>query len=377
MHNHSSRCFKTRHDEKTIFRFVIKYTRCKCNDCSATFTPKLTGIKKYNKHLDHTKERILAAFRSMKTFEKIAKENLLTKSRVIQIFDEEYKYISALPLPKVMCLDEIKFSTDFDSKYVLVISDFTTGDIVDILPSRKINVMREYFASRYDELKNVKYLVTDMYAGFQTIHNMYFSKIPHVIDLFHVIQDLSRAVNKIRTDVMNSLEDGSACKIFMKQNWRLFLARLSTIDRKVLDKTYKHTTSGVEKDYFHWMQDCIGQSLIFYHAYQCLQEMYKYNRYSTYEEGSRHLHRIITLLKADGNKELMTVASTYEKNFVGIVNCLDKKSRDFRYSTGIAECINNHIKTLIKISYGCVNYTRFRNRILIISRYNKPNFRTY
>ncbi len=310
----------------------------------------------------------------MKTFEEIACENLLTKSRVIQLFDKAYPNIPPLSLPRVMCLDEIKFNTDFDSKYILIISNFETGQIVDILPSRKIDVMREYFASRYSELKNVKYLVTDMYSGFTRIHNMFFSKIPHIIDLFHAIQDLTRAVNRIRTKVMNVLPEGDGRKTFMKKHWKLFLARLSTLDRKILNKMYKNESSGIEKDYFHWMQDCICTELRFYHAYQCLQEMYTYNRYSTYEDGSNHLERIITMLKAEGDKDLVTVAETYEKNFVGIVNCLDKKSRGFRYTTGIAECINNHIKTLIKLSYGCVNYKRFRNRILLISQTNKPLF---
>jgi transposase len=48
------------------------------------------------------------------------------------------------------------------------------------------------------------------------------------------------------------------------------------------------------------------------------------------------------------DKELTRVAETYEKYKVEIINCLDKKSRDFRYTTGIAECVNNHIKTIIK-----------------------------
>lgn len=296
---------------------------------------------------------------------------MITRMRVIQLFDEAFPYVDPLPLPEVMCLDEIKFFTDYETKYILVITNFLTGEIVDILPSRKIDVMKEYFANRFEQIKNVKYLVTDMYDGFNAIHQGFFRNIPHIIDLFHVIEDLSRAVNKIRTEVMKKELDDSGCKSFMKSHWKLFLSRYREIPFEILHKKYCHEKSNVEKDYWSWMIDCLNLDSKFYRAYQCLQEMYDYTRFSTYEEGERHLNRVIDLLKSTFDDELIKVAETYRKNLVGIVNCLDKKTRTFRYTTGIAECVNNHIKTIIKVSYGCMNFERFRKRVLLISRNKK------
>ena len=307
----------------------------------------------------------------MLTFKQIGDANLLSRARVLQIFDEAFPVVEPLRLPEVMCLDEIKFYTDFETKYILIITDFNTGKIIDILPSRRMEFMKEYFSSRFNELKNVKYLVTDMYDGFNTIHQSYFSNIPHIIDLFHVIEDLTSAVNRIRIDVMKRLLDTDGVKAFMKTYWKLFLVRYSTIPYEIISKKYHHEGSNIEKELFYWMQDAFNKDQKFYRAYKCLQEMYEYTRFSTYEEGERHLDRIINLLQIDQDEELCRVADTYKKNKVGIINCLDKKTRSFRYTTGIAENINNHIKTLIKICYGCINFERFRKRVLILSRYNE------
>lgn len=372
VHDHKIRSIKIRHKDDVYIYFVIRLTRCKCVSCKKTFTRKLNGIRRHAVFPDFTIDKIKNSFKKMLTFKAIANENDMTKNHVMQIFDETYPNVDSLKLPRVMCLDEIKFFTDIETKYITVISNFETGDIVDILPARTYDVLKGYFASRYDEIKNVQYIVTDMYEAFNRLHLSLFPKAIHIIDLFHVIEDLTRAVNKIRVDVMDTLPD-SGEKNFMKNNWRLFLKQEKKIDYRVWNKEYCHEESNVQLSYFDWFHRCLGKSNVLYNAHNCLQEMYKYKQFSTYKEGEQHLNRIINLLNATNNKELIRVANTYEKNKVGIVNCLDKKSRGFRYTTGIAECINNHIKTIIKMCYGCLNYERFRKRVLIISRSNKMN----
>lgn len=371
VNDHKHRNIVIKHNETRFIHFLIRMTRCKCQNCKETFTPSLKGIERYASYSDYTIKNVIEGCKRMLPFSEIARENNISKARVIQIFDEAYPLIDSLNLPEVMCLDEIKFFTDIETKYITVITNFVTGEIVDVIESRKYEILKEYFSQRVTQLKNIKYLVTDMYEGFGKIQMHFFKNSVHIIDLFHVIEDLTRVVNKIRTRVMKDENDDSGEKQFMKTHWKLFLARLKGIDPRLLHKTYHHEKSNREKDYFKWMQSCLNLDLKFYRAYQCLQEMYEYTRFSTYEEGERHLNRIIELLEADGDEDLKRVAETYRKYKVGIINCLDKKSRGFRYTTGIAECVNNHIKTIIKMSYGCLNFARFRKRVLLISRFNK------
>lgn len=59
----------------------------------------------------------------------------------------------------------------------------------------------------------------------------------------------------------------------------------------------------------------------------------------------------------------------------GIVNAFTKKSKQKRLTNGIAESINNHIKTTIKYSYGFENFERFRKKTLLIFSKNKAKKR--
>ncbi|MBR0230604.1 MAG: transposase, partial [Erysipelotrichaceae bacterium] len=43
-----------------------------------------------------------------------------------------------------------------------------------------------------------------------------------------------------------------------------------------------------------------------------------------------------------------------------------------RYTNGIAESINNHLKTIIKTAYGYHNFERFRKRAMLIITYKTP-----
>ena len=45
-----------------------------------------------------------------------------------------------------------------------------------------------------------------------------------------------------------------------------------------------------------------------------------------------------------------------------------------RYTNGITQSINNHLKTIIKTSYGFHNFDRFRKRSMLIITYKTPKW---
>lgn len=64
-----------------------------------------------------------------------------------------------------------------------------------------------------------------MYDGYATVCRRYFKNAIHIIDLFHVITQLTGAVNRIRVRVMNSTPKKSLYYNFMKAHWKQFLCR--------------------------------------------------------------------------------------------------------------------------------------------------------
>jgi transposase len=118
-----------------------------CNDCHKTFTPKLLGIQRHAHISDMQRRLIISDFMGKLTFTEIASKYHLSKMRIMQLFDESIKYVPRLYMPRVLCIDEIRFSEDLGQNYVCVLTDFDTGEIVDIVKNRQMAYLREYFAS--------------------------------------------------------------------------------------------------------------------------------------------------------------------------------------------------------------------------------------
>lgn len=348
----------------------IKKVRFKCRECGKTYTPEIKGIEKYSKTSNQTMNLIYGDFTKMMTFSSIAERYGLTTSRILQIFDEKVPFVPGGSMPSALCIDEIRFEGELDQKYCCVLYDFTKREIIDIIKNRQMPYLDEYFSSLASkERDKVKYFISDMYDGYRTVKNKYFSKAIHIVDLFHVISQMTNAINSIRTSVMKgSTEKGSMEYNFMKGHWKEFLCRRERIS----DKEYTHAKTKYRAHYDELVDMCVKKDKVFLEGYNILQDLYHYNSKKTFSEALDFMIYLSNRLKLTDNKLLIDVGNTYYKWRVEIANGLAKNQNGSRYTNSIAETSNNHLKTIIKIAYGYTNFNRFRKRALLISRHNKP-----
>lgn len=347
----------------------IRKIRYKCENCGKTFTKKLSGIDAYNKIDERTKLLILAELLEPISFSSIARKYNVNLQTVINIFDSNTLVVPRKKMPEVLCIDEIHFEESLDQKYIVIITDFEQRNIVDIIRNRQMPYLREYFSDiPLQERQKTIVFISDMYEGYDTICRQYFPNAIHIIDLFHVITQLTNALNRVRVQVMNSCASkGTVEYNFMKQKWQVFLCRKSRIPNKY------HTVKATG-EVFHYTDlvfKCIKLRSDFWEGYDCLQELFNYSEYFTYEESLRFVERIATKLEGTGNQILMNVAKTYRHWRYEIANGFDKKSRKVKYTNSIAECLNNQLKTIIKNGYGYHNFERFRKRAMMIMTYKK------
>lgn len=144
-----------------------------------------------------------------------------------------------------------------EGKYPAILYNFDTREIVDICPSRQKAWLERYFSSiREGERKNVRYFVSDMYDEYHRIARKFFPWAMHVVDLFHVVEQLTEAVRKLRANLMNSLPRDGFEYAFMKSKWRLFEARKASIP----DSYYTHRSDGVAMRCFDALVLCLGKS---------------------------------------------------------------------------------------------------------------------
>ena len=352
---------------KDILR--IRKVRLKCKSCGKTFTPSIENIPRYSKTSAQTLQMIYNDFTKSLTFSQIAERYGLSVSRIIQIFDEKVNYVPRRPLPEILCIDEIKFAEEYNQKYCCVLYDFKTREIVDIIKNRQLPYLIDYFkAIPEQERSKVKYFISDMYDGYLTVQRRFLKQSVHIIDLFHVITQMTEAVKKLRVKVMNNQEKGSVYYNFMKSHWKQFLCR----SKDISDKFYTHRVSRCSYHFDVLVNDCVKLDKDLLTAYSILQDLYRYDQLTNFNESIKFVEFISERLVSSGNDTLISVGNTYRKWKPGIANGIAKSQNHTKLTNAVAESLNNQLKTIIKSAYGYHNFKRFRNRALLIITYRKP-----
>ena len=359
-------CSETDHIQDVL---RIKKVRFKCKNCEKTFTPRIKGIEPYSKISEQKKRMILNDFTKSITFSQIAQRYQLSSARILQFFDENVPYVPRYPMPEVLCIDEIKFQEEYDQKYCCVLYDFHKKRIVDIIKNRQMPYLDEYFSAIPEsERQKVRYFISDMYDGYATVCRRYFPQSTHIIDLFHVITQMTNAVNRLRVNTMNAkvMKDSFEYN-FMKTHWKEFLCRYSRIQ----DKFFTSRKTGEHLHYDDLVFRCVRFDKALLEAYNTLQDLFKYDRYTTFSGSLEFIENIAARLLSSDSDILRSVGRTYRKWKVGIANGLAQNQNRIHYTNAIAESLNNQLQTIIKSAYGYHNFERFRKRALMIISYKK------
>ena len=207
-----------------------------------------------------------------------------------------------------------------------------------------------------------------MYDGYAHIHNRFFPNAIHIIDMFHIISQLTDAINKLRINVMKTKAHKNSVEYrFMKSHWRYFLCRNDNIP----DKFIEPKNSAVAIHYSDLVFKCLLLDHDFLASWNILQDLYKYYSKRNFKEAMDFIDFISKRLMDSEVDELKKVGSTYLKWKVGISNRISRSQDQIHYTNAIAEGLNNQLKTIIKSAYGYNNFERFRKRALSIITYKK------
>lgn len=352
--------------KKDVLR--IKMVRFNCYNCNKTFNKSIQGVQKYGCISNYVKKLIINSFYTTTTFDKIASTYHVSIATIINIFDKDIADVKRLKLPKILCIDEFYFSKDNDNKYCCILVDWETKQIVDIIKNRQLAYLDDYFSKiPQNELKNVKYFVSDMYDGYATIKNKYFPKADHIIDLFHIVIQLNRVTNSIRCSVMKSLPDDSIEKKFMSSHWKLFLCKSSLIPSSKIFTSHKLNASC---PIFELLFKCVKMNPSLNYAYTNLQEVYNLPKNQYFKSAMKSIQFIIDNLRLSNDYRLIQVANTYDKWKIGIAHTLSMHKGYSNISNGPAEGANNLISNILHASFGFQNFSRFRKRALLLLRRN-------
>ena len=88
-----------------------------------------------------------------------------------------------------------------------IAQDFDKLNIIAVLEGRTQAIIRNHFL-RYDRAVRcqVKIITMDMFSPYYGLAKQLFPSAKIVLDRFHIVQHLSRAMSRLRVQIMNQFE---------------------------------------------------------------------------------------------------------------------------------------------------------------------------
>ena len=325
-----------------------------CNHCNKTFTCT-TNVVNYGCNISNNTKHSIAVDLTKKRSEKdIAIDNKVSPNTVERIIDSYYELDNKVyknTLPQVLSFDEFKSVKSADGAMSFHICNAKNGKTIDIVEDRRLNSLIKYF-SRYSRSSrmNVKYIVIDMYAPYISLIKMMFPNAQIVIDKFHLIQLISRALNKTRIRVMKINKDNYNK---LKNYWKNILKSRFELDCSSWKryKCFKDLTT--EQDIVDYLVSLDKEFEETYQVYQDLLYAFQNNNINVLENTLNTKYNNIS--------EYMVTSIKTIKSYVNYI----KNTFNTKYHNGYIEGNNNFIKTLKRIAFGFRSFTRFKARIMI------------
>ena len=332
-------------------RILLKKRRFKCYHCSKMMVSKTSIVKK-----NHQIPRIINQKIAQKLIEKtsmtdIAHQLSISTSTVIRkINDFNFKHDFSR-LPKIMSWDEYAFTK---GKMSFIAQDFDNLNIITVLEGRTQAIIRNHFL-RYDRAVRcqVKIITMDMFSPYYDIASKLFPNAKIVLDRFHIVQHLSRAMSRVRVQIMNQFHRKSHEYKAIKRYWKL----IQQDSRKLSDKTFfialLFACTLTNKEIFR-------QAFELFRGLETPLPSLSTLAFSLSEQGGRQIFGLI-----EDNLKLVhplfqTVFKTFLKDKEKIANALQ-----LLYSNAKLEATNNLIKLIKRNAFGFRNFENFKKRIFI------------
>ena len=325
-----------------------------CNNCNKTFTCT-TNIVNYGCNISNNTKHSIAVDLIKKRSEKdIAIDNNVSPNTVERIIDSYYELDDKVykhTLPQVLSFDEFKSVKSADGAMSFQVCNGKNGKIIDIVEDRKLNNLMKYF-SRYsrESRMNVKCIVIDMYTPYISLIKIMFPNALIVIDKFHLVELISRTLNKTRIKLMKKDKENYNK---LKRYWKNILKSRYDLNCSTWKKypCFKNLTT--EQDIVDYL---ISLDIEFEETYQIYQNL-------LYAFQNNDLTVLETTLSQTYNN-ISDYMKTSIKTLKGYV-CYIKNTFTTGYHNGYVEGNNNFIKVLKRIAFGFRSFTRFKARIMI------------
>lgn len=337
-----------------------------CSFCNKSFFEKNPFIS-YNKNISIlTTMNILHYLKDPNhTFSSAARYFNVSVNSVINIFDKHVDPYRK-KLPRVLCIDEVHIKSNIKYPYACVLLDFETDEIIDVLKTRRIKYLREYFERfTIEELDYVEFVVMDLWAPYKDIVKKFMPKARIVADAFHVVSHINKILDKKRINVMNRYLRLNVDTLTYQNDYGYLLKKFSWLIRKnkipgKYLRIYKYNFSVYAPNLLRHLLNSDNELEEIYN----LRNIYHdFNKNSSIENAKEFLSDLIKVFRNHKIVEIRDYGKMLDRWKIEIFNSFHKHN-GIRYSNAKLESKNRQIKTIIRNAFGYVNFNRFRARVI-------------
>ncbi|MEZ7646550.1 transposase [Streptococcus parasanguinis] len=350
---------------KTLIR--LRKRRFRCKVCGKMAVSETSLVKKNHQISAIVNQKITQKLIEKVPMTTIAESLSVSTSTVIRKL-KEFKFKTDLSfLPTHMSWDEYSFKK---GKMSFIAQNFDSRKIVAILDGRTQVTIRNHFLRYSRQVRShVKIITMDMFSPYYDIARKLRFRISRlrlkqspqtvslpcakiVLDRFHIIQHLSRAMSRVHVQIMNQFDRKSHEYKAIKRYWKL----IQQESRKLSDKRFYRPTFRMHLTNKEILDKLLSYSEELKHHYNLYQLL-------LFHFQNKKPEKFFGLIEDNLKKVLplfQTVFKTFLKDKEKIVNALQ-----LPYSNAKLEATNNLIKLIKQNAFGFRNFDNFKKRIFI------------
>lgn len=260
-------------------------------------------------------------------------------------FKEKYE-----KLPEILSWDE--FSRN-KGRLAFIAQDVETRKVVTILENNWQTTIKNYFYKFPRKgRKTVKVVTVDMAGSYIPISKQLFPNAKIVLDRFHIIQHLSRAMIMTRIAIMKTFDKHSLPYRAMKNHWRLLHKDSRKLSNKSFySRTFRQTLTP---------REIVNKTLEFSEEFRFYYDLYQLLLFHFQEKRTTEFFSLTEDNLSLVNQHFSVVFKTFLKYKPYITNALECP-----YFNAKLKATNKRIKDIKRQAFGFRNFRNFKTKILI------------
>ena len=240
--------------------------------------------------------------------------------------------------PEFIGLDE--FSVSGRRLYHTAICNLVEREVMEVVEGQGRQKVEEYLDSLLQP-ERVKGVAMDMHEPFRQAVEMCLPQAKIVVDKFHLIRHINKAMDKVRSRLQGGNRRGKRRDLF-RSRYTLLKGTERLADR--------------EKERLNQLFYCYPELEKAWVFKESFRSWYRETNRSRAEERLGLLEQTIANSALPEFKELLHTLTNWREEILNYF--------DYRITNGFVEGKNNRIKTIKRMAYGYRNMDNFRMRIL-------------